>query len=198
MIKIFVPFHYALLTIIGFSLMILLSGFSYKSIAKKTDDKSASKANFYDLKAISIDGEEVSFEKYKGKKVLIVNVATKCGYTYQYEGMQKLNDLYEGKVAVLGFPANDFLFQESGSNESIAEFCETVFGVTFDMFEKITTKGRKQSPVYTWLSDSNLNGWNDQRPTWNFCKYLVDENGELIAFFDSKVKPMSKEITDLL
>jgi glutathione peroxidase len=198
MIKIFVPFHYALLTIIGFSLMILLSGFSYKSIAKKTDDKSASKANFYDLKAISIDGEEVSFEKYKGKKVLIVNVATKCGYTYQYEDMQKLNDLYEGKVAVLGFPANDFLFQESGSNESIAEFCETVFGVTFDMFEKITTKGRKQSPVYTWLSDSNLNGWNDQRPTWNFCKYLVDENGELIAFFDSKVKPMSKEITDLL
>jgi len=198
MIKIFVPFHYALLTIIGFSIVILLSGFSYKSIAKKTDDKSASKANFYDLKAISIDGEEVSFEKYKGKKVLIVNVATKCGYTYQYEGMQKLNDLYEGKVAVLGFPANDFLFQESGSNESIAEFCETVFGVTFDMFEKITTKGRKQSPVYTWLSDSNLNGWNDQRPTWNFCKYLVDENGELIAFFDSKVKPMSKEITDLL
>ncbi len=198
MIKIFIPFHYALLTIIGFSLMILLSGFSYKSIAKKTDDKSASKANFYDLKAISIDGEEVSFEKYKGKKVLIVNVATKCGYTYQYEDMQKLNDLYEGKVAVLGFPANDFLFQESGSNESIAEFCETVFGVTFDMFEKITTKGRKQSPVYTWLSDSNLNGWNDQRPTWNFCKYLVDERGELIAFFDSKVKPMSKEITDLL
>ncbi|MDG2287636.1 MAG: glutathione peroxidase [Candidatus Marinimicrobia bacterium] len=198
MIKIFIPFHYALLTIIGFSLMILLSGFSYKSIAKKIDDKSASKANFYDLKAISIDGEEVSFEKYKGKKVLIVNVATKCGYTYQYEDMQKLNDLYEGKVAVLGFPANDFLFQESGSNESIAEFCETVFGVTFDMFEKITTKGRKQSPVYTWLSDSNLNGWNDQRPTWNFCKYLVDERGELIAFFDSKVKPMSKEITDLL
>ena len=198
MIKIFVPFHYALLTIIGFSIVILLSGFSYKSIAKKTDDKSASKANFYDLKAISIDGEEVSFEKYKGKKILIVNVATKCGYTYQYEGMQKLNDLYEGKVAVLGFPANDFLFQESGSNESIAEFCETVFGVTFDMFEKITTKGRKQSPVHTWLSDSNLNGWNDQRPTWNFCKYLVDENGELIAFFDSKVKPMSKEITDLL
>jgi glutathione peroxidase len=198
MIKIFVPFHYALLTIIGFSIVILLSGFSYKSIAKKTDDKSASKANFYDLKAISIDGEEVSFEKYKGKKILIVNVATKCGYTYQYEGMQKLNDLYEGKVAVLGFPANDFLFQESGSNESIAEFCETVFGVTFDMFEKITTKGRKQSPVYTWLSDSSLNGWNDQRPTWNFCKYLVDENGELIAFFDSKVKPMSKEITDLL
>jgi glutathione peroxidase len=112
--------------------------------------------------------------------------------------MQKLTDLYGEKVAVLGFPANDFLFQESGSNESIAEFCETVFGVTFQMFEKITTKGRNQSPVYSWLSDSNLNGWNDQKPTWNFCKYLIDENGELVAFFDSKVKPLSKEITSLL
>ena len=198
MIKIFLPYHYILVTLIGFSFMLLLSGFSYQRIAKKSSEKSPSKASFYELKAMSIDNEEISFEQYRGKKVLIVNVATKCGYTYQYEGMQKLNDLYEGKVAVLGFPANDFLFQESGSNESIAEFCETVFGVTFDMFEKITTKGRKQSPVYTWLSDSNLNGWNDQRPTWNFCKYLVDENGELIAFFDSKVKPMSKEITDLL
>jgi|TARA_Y100000389_G_scaffold125478_1_gene122837 glutathione peroxidase len=198
MIKIFIPFQYLLLTVVGFSLLILLSGFSYKKVTKKTDKKTPSSANFYDLKAISIDGQEVSFEKYKGKKVLIVNVATKCGYTYQYEGMQKLNDLYGNKVAVLGFPANDFLYQERGSNEEIAEFCETVFGVTFDMFEKITTKGRKQSPVYTWLSDSSLNGWNDQKPTWNFCKYLIDENGELIAFFDSKVKPLSKEITSQL
>lgn len=178
--------------------MLLLSGFSYKKIATNTLDKSPSKANFYDLKAMSIDNEEISFEQFKGKKVLIVNVATKCGYTYQYEGMQKLNDLYGDKVAVLGFPANDFLFQESGSNESIAEFCETVFGVTFQMFKKITTKGKKQSSVYTWLSDSSLNGWNDQKPTWNFCKYLIDENGELVAFFDSRVKPLSKEITSLL
>ena len=198
MIKIFLPYHYILVTLIGFSFMLLLSGFSYQRIAKKSSEKSPSKASFYELKAISIDQEEISFEQYRGKKVLIVNVATKCGYTYQYEGMQKLNDLYGDKVAVLGFPANDFLFQEPGSNESIAEFCDTVFGVTFQMFSKITTKGRKQSPIYKWLSDSNLNGWNDQRPTWNFCKYLVDENGELIAFFDSKVKPLSKEITDLL
>ena len=169
MIKILLPAHYFLITFIGFSIILLLSGFSYQKIAKKVDD-STSEASFYELKAIGIDGEEISFNQYKGKKVLIVNVATKCGYTYQYEGMQKLNDLYGDKVAVLGFPANDFLFQESGSNESIAEFCESVFGVTFQMFEKITTKGRNQSPVYTWLSDSNLNGWNNQRPTWNFCK----------------------------
>ena len=197
MIKILLTAHYILIANIGFSIILLLSGFSYQKIAKKVDD-STSEASFYELKAIGIDGEEISFNQYKGKKVLIVNVATKCGYTYQYEGMQKLNDLYGDKVAVLGFPANDFLFQESGSNESIAEFCESVFGVTFQMFEKITTKGRNQSPVYTWLSDSNLNGWNNQRPTWNFCKYLIDENGELIAFFDSKVKPLSEEITSLL
>ena len=198
MIKIFLPYQYVIVTLIGFTVMLLLSGFSYKKIATNTLDKSPSKANFYDLKAMSIDNEEISFEQFKGKKVLIVNVATKCGYTYQYEGMQKLNDLYGDKVAVLGFPANDFLFQESGSNESIAEFYETVFGVTFQMFRKITTKGKKQSSVYTWLSDSSLNGWNDQKPTWNFCKYLIDENGELVAFFDSRVKPLSKEITSLL
>ena len=122
MIKIFLPYHYMIITLIGFSFMILLSGFSYKRITKKSSEKSMSTASFYDLKAISMDQEEISFEQYKGKKVLIVNVATKCGYTYQYEGMQKLNDLYGDKVVVLGFPANDFLFQEPGSNESIAEF----------------------------------------------------------------------------
>ena len=175
----------------------LLVGFS----AKKSDDsskKSKAIASFYDLKATSIDGEEISFEKYKGKKVLIVNTASSCGYTYQYEGLQKLNDIYGNDVEVLGFPANDFLFQERGSDSDIADFCEKNYGVTFQMFEKITTKGRNQSPVYSWLSDSNLNGWNDQKPTWNFCKYLIDENGELVAFFDSKVKPLSKEITSLL
>tara|TARA_B100001996_G_scaffold170509_1_gene130081 strand:- start:224 stop:817 length:594 start_codon:yes stop_codon:yes gene_type:complete len=197
MIKILIPTHYFLVTLIGFTIVLLLSGFSYKKIAKNSS-KSPSKESFYELKAMSIDGDEIAFSKYKGKKVLIVNVATKCGYTYQYEGMQKLTDLYGDKVAVLGFPANDFLFQESGSNESISEFCETVFGVTFQMFEKITTRGRNQSPVYTWLSDSKLNGWNDQKPSWNFCKYLIDENGELVAFFDSRVKPLSEEITSLL
>jgi glutathione peroxidase len=155
-------------------------------------------SNFYDLKAITIDGQEISFEQFKGKKVLIVNVASKCGYTYQYEGLQKLHELYGSKVSILGFPANDFLFQERGSNEEIAEFCESNFGVTFQMFEKITTKGKKQSPVYHWLSNKELNGWNDQKPSWNFCKYLIDEDGKLVAFFDSKVKPLSEEIVSLI
>ena len=197
MIKILIPTHYWLITVIGFSIVVLLSGFSYKRIAKNNNGMIAS-SNFYDLKAMTIDGQEISFEQFKGKKVLIVNVASKCGYTYQYEGLQKLHELYGSKVSILGFPANDFLFQERGSNEEIAEFCEINFGVTFQMFEKITTKGKKQSPVYHWLSNKKLNGWNDQKPSWNFCKYLIDEDGKLVAFFDSKVKPLSEEIVSLI
>ena len=158
----------------------------------------APKKSFYELEAISIDGEKISFDQYKNKKILIVNVASKCGYTYQYEGLQKLQDIHQDKVIVLGFPANDFFNQESGSNEEIEEFCERNFGITFPMFEKTTTKGKKQSPVYQWLTNKDFNGWNTQRPTWNFCKYLVNEQGELVGFFDSKVKPLSEEITSLL
>ena len=158
----------------------------------------APKKSFYELEAISLDGKKISFDQYKNKKILIVNVASKCGYTYQYEGLQKLQDIYQDKVIVLGFPANDFFNQESGSNEEIEEFCETNYGITFPMFEKTTTKGKKQSPVYQWLTNKDFNGWNTQRPTWNFCKYLVNEQGELVGFFDSKVKPLSEEITSLL
>jgi len=197
MIKILIPTHYWLITLIGFSIVLLLTGFSYKRIANNTKGIMPS-SNFYDLKAVTIDGQEISFEQFKGKKVLIVNVASKCGYTYQYEGLQKLHELYGNKVSVLGFPANDFLFQERGSNEEIAEFCESNYGVTFQMFEKITTKGKKQSPVYHWLSNKELNGWNDQKPSWNFCKYIIDEDGKLVGFFDSKVKPLSEEIVSLI
>ena len=158
----------------------------------------APKKSFYELEAISLDGKKISFDQYKNKKILIVNVASKCGYTYQYEGLQKLQDIYQDKVIVLGFPANDFFNQESGSNEEIEEFCETNYGITFPMFEKTTTKGKKQSPIYQWLTNKDFKGWNAQRPTWNFCKYLVNEQGKLVGFFDSKVKPLSEEITSLL
>ena len=158
----------------------------------------APKKSFYELEAISLDGKKISFDQYKNKKILIVNVASKCGYTYQYEGLQKLQDIHQDKVIVLGFPANDFFNQESGSNEEIEEFCETNYGITFPMFEKTTTKGKKQSPIYQWLTNKDFNGWNAQRPTWNFCKYLVNEQGKLVGFFDSKVKPLSEEITSLL
>tara|TARA_B100000427_G_scaffold250091_1_gene213312 strand:+ start:878 stop:1462 length:585 start_codon:yes stop_codon:yes gene_type:complete len=177
--------------------LLFFNGFKAKNIILNTKNI-APKKSFYELEAISIEGEKISFEQYKNKKILIVNVASKCGYTYQYEGLQKLQDIYKDQIVVLGFPANDFLNQESGSNEQIEEFCESNYGITFPMFEKITTKGKKQSSVYAWLTNKDLNGWNRQRPTWNFCKYLINEKGELVGFFDSKVKPLSKEITELL
>ena len=145
-----------------------------------------------------LDGKTVRLEQFIGKKILLVNVASNCGYTYQYEGLQKLHDLYGDNVVVLGFPANDFLFQERGSDADIADFCEKNYGVTFPMFSKITTKGPNQSQVYKWLTSKELNGWNEKRPTWNFCKYLVNEEGDLVAFFDKSVNPLSKEITSKL
>ena len=176
---------------------LFISSFKAKNIILNTKNITPKKS-FYELEAISIDGEKINFNQYKNKKILIVNVASECGYTYQYEGLQKLQDIYQDQVVVLGFPANDFFNQESGSNEDIEEFCETNYGITFPMFEKTTTKGKKQSPIYQWLTNKDFNGWNAQRPTWNFCKYLVNEDGELVGFFDSKVKPLSEEITSLL
>ncbi|WP_277486585.1 glutathione peroxidase [Catalinimonas alkaloidigena] len=152
-------------------------------------------ASFYDFSLNSIEGKAVNFSQFKGKKVLLVNVASKCGYTPQYKGLQELNEKYGDKVVILGFPANNFGGQEPGSNEEIATFCEANYGVTFPMFEKISVKGIDKHPLYRWLSDSSLNGWNDQEPSWNFCKYLVDEEGRLIKFFPSSVEPMSEELT---
>jgi glutathione peroxidase len=151
-------------------------------------------ASFYDFKMNSINGEPIDFGKYKGKKVLLVNVASKCGFTPQYEDLQRLHELYGNQLAILGFPANNFAHQEPGTNEEIALFCSSNYGVTFQMFEKISVKGDDMHPLYQWLSNENYNGWNNEAPSWNFCKYLVDEKGELLAFYPSKVKPLSDEL----
>ncbi|WPP53623.1 glutathione peroxidase [Catalinimonas niigatensis] len=151
-------------------------------------------ASFYEFSLNNIEGKAVDFSQFKGKKVLLVNVASKCGYTPQYEGLQELYEKYGDKVVILGFPANNFGGQEPGSNQEIATFCETNYGVSFPMFEKVSVKGMDKHPLYRWLSDSKLNGWNDQEPSWNFCKYLVDEEGKLIKFFPSSTKPMSDEL----
>ena len=197
MIKTLFTSNIVFLAILAIGIILLLVGLT----AKKTNDtveKTKSIASFYDLKATSIEGEQINFSQFKGKKVLIVNTASSCGYTYQYEGLQKLHDIYGDDVAILGFPANDFLYQERGSDADIADFCEKNYGVTFQLFSKITTRGKNQSPVYTWLTNKDLNGWNEKKPTWNFCKYLINEEGDLVAFFDKSVKPLSKEITCLL
>ena len=156
------------------------------------------KTSFYDIKAKLISGEKISMEEYKGKKILVVNVASKCGLTNQYIELEKLYNTYSDKLVILGFPSNDFLKQEPGSNEEIASFCSTNYSVSFPLFEKIIVKGSKMHDIYRWLSDSNQNGWNANAPSWNFTKYLIDENGKLLKRFSPRSSPMSSEIVDLI
>lgn len=161
-------------------------------------DEAAMEKSIYDFKLKDIDGNEVDFAAYKGKKLLLVNVASKCGYTPQYADLQALNEKYGDKVTILGFPANNFGGQEPGTHEDIKAFCTDNYGVTFTLFEKISVKGADKHPLYRWLSDKNLNGWNNTEPSWNFCKYLINEKGELVKFFPSSVKPMDDEIVTLI
>lgn len=149
-------------------------------------------ATIYDFKVNSIDGEPIDFARYKGKNLLIVNVASKCGYTPQYADLEKLHETYGNKVVVLGFPANNFGGQEPGTNAEIAEFCQKNYGVKFQMFEKISVKGDDQHALYKWLKEKT-----GSEPTWNFCKYLVKADGT-VKFFNSKVKPLDPQIIDEL
>ena len=151
--------------------------------------------SFYDLKTTLNNGSELDFTSLKGKKVLLVNTASDCGYTNQYEGLQALHEKFKDKLVLIGFPANDFGEQEKGSDASIGQFCKVNFGVTFPLVKKSTViKNADQNPVYQWLTDENKNGWNYTAPTWNFCKYLVNENGQLTHFFEAAIEPMSKEV----
>ena len=154
--------------------------------------------SFYDLSFIDIDGNEVKMDQFRGKKVLLVNVASKCGYTPQYAELQELNEKYSDKLVLIGFPCNQFLSQEPGNEEEIKSFCQKNYGVTFLMASKIDVKGGNQHPVYQWLTQKEKNGVEDTKVGWNFQKYLVDEEGHYVHEFDTKVKPMSKEITDLI
>jgi glutathione peroxidase len=148
----------------------------------------ATSSSLYDFKMNSLEGKEIDFSSYKGKTLLIVNVASKCGYTPQYTDLQKLHELYGDKVTLLGFPANNFGHQEPGTSSEISEFCKKNYGVTFQMFEKISVKGEDQHPLYAWLKEKT-----GQEPTWNFCKYLVKPDGT-VKFFNSKVKPLDDQI----
>ena len=150
---------------------------------------------FYSLKAIANNGNEFDFAQLKGKKVLLVNTASDCGFTGQYDQLQLLQEKYKDHLVVLGFPANDFKEQEKGSDEEIAAFCKINFGVTFPLMKKSTVrKGAHQNNIFKWLSDSTLNGWSNKQPSWNFSKYLVDENGQLVHYFDPSISPLSNEV----
>jgi len=151
-----------------------------------------SPASLYDFKMNSLEGKEIDFSQYKGKTLLIVNTASKCGYTPQYTDLQKLHETYGSKVTILGFPADNFGHQEPGTNAEIGEFCKKNYGVTFQMFEKISVKGDDQNALYKFLKEKT-----GQEPSWNFCKYLVKPDGT-VKFFASKVKPLDPEITSEL
>ncbi len=151
--------------------------------------------SFYSLTAVANNGDTVSFDSFKGKKVLLVNTASNCGYTSQYNDLQKLSEQFKDKLVVLGFPANDFKEQEKGTDAEIAEFCRKNFGVSFPLMQKsVVIKSAEQNPVFQWLTDSSKNGWNNKMPSWNFSKYLVNEKGELTHYFDPLVSPLSDDV----
>ncbi|MFZ1528807.1 MAG: glutathione peroxidase [Ferruginibacter sp.] len=146
----------------------------------------------------ALDGGIIDFSGFKGKKILIVNTASKCGYTPQYKELQDLYDKYKEKLVVVGFPANNFLGQEPGTNAEIKEFCSKNYGVTFPMAAKVSVKGDDMAPLYKWLTQKSENGVLDAEISWNFNKFLLDENGNILAHFSSKVKPLSEEIVGKL
>ncbi len=148
----------------------------------------------YDIKIASLQGKPINLSDYKGKKILFVNVASKCGFTPQYKGLQELYNNYQDKLMVIGVPCNQFGKQEPGTSDEIQEFCEINYGVSFLITEKVNVKGNEQHPLYIWLTKKSENGKKNSSVKWNFQKYLVDENGQLIDYYYSITKPLSSKI----
>jgi glutathione peroxidase len=154
--------------------------------------------SIYEIEINSLGGEPIDLAEFKGKKVLFVNVASECGFTPQYAELQELYDAYQDRLVVIGLPCNQFGGQEPGTADEIESFCQKNYGVTFLMTEKIDVKGDNQHPIYTWLTEKDLNGVDNSSVKWNFQKYLIDENGDYIDVFFSMTKPMSDKITKYL
>ena len=156
------------------------------------------KMSVYNIKINDLDGKPINLEKFKGKYLLFVNVASKCGFTKQYADLQELYDLYIDNLMVIGVPCNQFGAQEPGSPDEIQTFCKKNYGVTFLMTEKILVKGNNQHPLYNWLTDKSLNGVKNSTVKWNFQKYIVDKDGNLIDYFYSMTRPLSSKITKII
>ena len=172
-----------------------LTGKNAKIFTNETDLAPAQ--SIYDLSVVLNNGEKLSLSQFKGKKLLLVNTASDCGYTDQYTELQKLYEENKDKLMVIGFPANNFKQQEKGTDEEIARFCKINYGVTFPLTKKCSViPGQDQHPVFQWLSDKNRNGWTNKKPSWNFSKYLVNEEGILINYFDPSISPTSSEVLD--
>ncbi len=171
-----------LITITAMMVLITLPAFSQKSV--------------YDFTVEDINGQQFSLADLRGKKVMIVNTASKCGHTPQYKDLELLYKAYKQKLVIVGFPANNFMNQEPGTNKEIKDFCDSKYGVTFPMMSKISVKGNDMHPLYKWLTSKSANGVLDSEVAWNFQKYLIDENGKLVGYFKPAVKPLSDEVVN--
>jgi glutathione peroxidase len=169
--------------------------FGLKARVEVNIDRVTPTVSFYSLNMIANNGIALNFEKFKGKKVLIVNTASNCGYTPQLSELKSLHDLYKGRLEVVGFPSNDFKEQEQGSDEQIANFCHGVFGIRFPLMKKsVVVKAPQQNEVFEWLTSKEKNGWNEREPEWNFSKYLVNEDGVLTHYFGPGISPVSARV----
>lgn len=156
-------------------------------------------ASFYDLKAVLNSGTILDFNELKGKKVILVNTASNCGYTGQYAELQSLHERYGDRIQIIAFPANDFADQEKSNDGEIAHFCQVNYGVTFPVAKKgVVVKRTEQQEVFQWLTTKNLNGWNEHAPDWNFGKYIIDEHGSLTHYFGPSISPLDENFLNAL
>ena len=187
-----------------FIVMISFAAFFNSCAQKKSESstvktKTAMAKSIYDYKVPALEeGKEINFADFKGKKILIVNTASECGFTPQYADLEKLSKEYKDKLVVVGFPANNFGGQEPGSNAEIGAFCQKNYGVTFPLASKVSVKGEDTAPIFKYLTEKDLNGVKNSTISWNFTKFLIDENGKLIDSFPSKVVPTDEAITKYL
>jgi len=165
---------------------------------KAQTESPISPTSIHQFKVLGLQGDTINFAQFKGKKILVVNTASKCGFTPQYKELEELYTKYKDKLVVVGFPANNFLHQEPGTNEEIASFCQKNYGVSFPMAAKISVKGKDEAPIYKWLTSKSENGVMNAKIKWNFNKFLLDENGIIMAYFPSSVTPLSEAIISKL
>ena len=186
------------LSILTISCVFIESG-EKELLNNKNDKKKMSiSESIYNIKVNKLDGTSLDLKEFKGKKMLFVNVASKCGYTPQYAELQELYDQYSEKLEIFGVPCNQFGGQEPGSDEEIAQFCKKNYGVTFTMLEKVDVKGSSQHPLYSWLTTKEKNGVMDATVKWNFHKFLVDEEGALINMYNSRTNPVGTEMLEAI
>lgn len=174
--------------------MTILTIFLFKFFCFFAPPQNNIPTSIYDFKVAALKGGTIDFSKYKGKKILIVNTASECGCTPQYADLQATYEKYKDKLVIIGFPSNDFGAQEPGSDKEIATFCKKNYSITFPMASKVTVKGDTKVPLYVWLTEKQYNGFQDSEVKWNFQKYLINEQGQLVAVFHHKKKPTDPEV----